>query len=55
MHQDAAFSAIRRALMRLLPDLAETVEGRTKIANMVRDIMKSIDEEGLRFVSAKEN
>ena len=44
--------------MRLLPDLAETaetVEGRTKIANMVRDIMKSLDEEGLRFVSAKEN
>ena len=37
----------------LLPDLAETVEGRTKIANMVRDIMKSLDEDGLRFVSAK--
>ena len=55
MHQNAAFSAIRRALMRLLPDLAETVEGRTKIANMVQDIMKSLDEEGLRFVSAKEN
>ena len=55
MHQDAAFAAIRRALMRLLPDLAETVEGHTKIANMVRDIMKSLDEEGLRFVSAKEN
>ena len=35
MHQDAAFTAIHRALMRLLPDLAETVEGRTKIANMV--------------------
>jgi hypothetical protein len=58
MHQSVAFSAIRRALMRLLPDLAETaetVEGRTKIANMVRDIMKSLDEEGLRFVSAQEN
>ena len=55
MHRDAAFTAIHRALMRLLPDLAETVEGRTKIANMVRDIMKSIDEEGLRFVSAQEN
>ena len=25
MHQSAAFSAIRRALMRLLPDSAETV------------------------------
>ena len=59
MHQSVAFSAIRRALMRLLPDLvsqtAETVEGRTKIANMVRDIMKSLDEEGLGFVSAQEN
>ncbi len=47
MHQSVAFSAIRRALMRLLPDLAETaetVEGRTKIANMVRDIMKSLDK-----------
>jgi hypothetical protein len=55
MHQDATFTAIHRALMRLLPDLAETVEGRTKIANMVRDILKSLDEEGLRFVSAQEN
>ena len=55
MHQDAAFAAIRRALMRLLPDFAETVEGHTKIANMVRHIMKSLDEEGLRFVSAKES
>jgi hypothetical protein len=55
MHQNAAFTAIRRALVRLLPDLAETAEGPQKIANMVRDIMKSIDEEGLRFVSAKES
>ena len=55
MHQDAAFAAIRRALLRLLPDLVETVEGHTKIANMVRDIMKSIDEEGLRFASANES
>ena len=47
MHQSVAFSAIRRALMRLLPDLAERaemVEGRPKIANMVRDIMKSFDK-----------
>jgi|SRR5690348_17284438 hypothetical protein len=51
-HKDAVFTAIHRALMRSLLDLAET-EGRTKIANMVRDIMKSLDEEGLRFVSAK--
>ena len=55
MHQDAAFSAIRRALMCLLPDLAGTIEGRTKIANIVRDILKSLDEEGLVFVSAQEN
>ena len=55
MHQNAAFTAIHRALVRLLRDLGETVEGRTEIANVVRDIMKSIDEEGLRFVSAKEN
>ena len=52
IHKDAVFTAIHRALMRSLLDLAET-EGRTKIANMVRDIMKSLDEEGLRFVSAK--
>ena len=29
MHRDAAFAAIRRALMRMLPDLAETVEAVT--------------------------
>ena len=41
MHQDAAFTAIHRALMRSLPDFAEKVKGRTKIANMVRDCCRS--------------
>ena len=51
MHQIAAFSAIRRALKRLFPDLDETPEGRSKIEHVVREIMKSIEEENLRFVS----
>ena len=51
MHRNAAVSAIRRALERLFPDLAETPEGRSKIEHMVREILKSFDEEGLRFVS----
>ena len=51
MHQNAAFSAIRRALMRLFPDLAETPEGQSKIEHMVWEIMKSFEEESLRFVS----
>jgi hypothetical protein len=51
MHRNAAVSAIRRALKRLFPDLDETPEGRTKIEHMVREILKSIEEEGLRFVS----
>jgi hypothetical protein len=55
VHQDAAFAAFQRGLLRLLLDLAETVEGHTKIANMVRDNMKSIDEEGLSFASANES
>ena len=53
MHQNAAFSAIRRALARLLPDLPDTAESRIKIANMARDIVKSLEEESLGFVSAK--
>jgi hypothetical protein len=55
MHQDAAFSAIRRTLVRLLPDLPETAGGRVEIENMAPDIMKSLDEDGLRFVSANED
>jgi len=54
MHQIAAFTAIRRALMRLFPDLAETAEGASKIEHMVREIMKSFEEEGLRFVNERE-
>ena len=54
MHRNAAVSAIRRALKRLFPDLAETPEGRSKIEHMVWEIMKSFEEEGLRFVSETE-
>jgi len=36
--------------MKLFPDLVDTIEGRAKIERSVWDIMKSIDEEGLRFV-----
>ncbi len=50
MNQMAAITAIRRALIRLFPDLAETVEGRSKIEQSVREIMNSIAEEGLLFV-----
>ncbi len=53
MHQNAAFHAIRGALLRMLPDLAETVEGRVKIERTARNIMKTLGEEGLRFVGAK--
>jgi hypothetical protein len=55
MHAIAARTAIRPVLMKLHPNLVQTVEGRAKIERMVWDIMKSIDQEGLRFVSAKEN
>lgn len=34
----------------LFPELVDTIEGRAKIERSVWDIMKSIDEEGLRFV-----
>jgi hypothetical protein len=55
MHKNAAFSAIRRAIVRRLPELPQTPEGRVKIETLARDIMKSLDDEGLRFVSAKED
>lgn len=55
MHQNAAFSAFRGALVRLLPDLPDALESRVKIANMARDIVKSLEEESLGFVSAKED
>ena len=55
MHAIAARTAIRPILMKLHPNLVQTVEGRAKIERMVWDIMKSIDQEGLRFVSAKDN
>jgi hypothetical protein len=55
MHKNAAFSAIRRALVRRLPHLPQTVEGRVKIELLARDIMKSVDEEGLRFISANKD
>ena len=54
MHQ-SLHSPRSAALLRLLPDLAETAEGPQKIANMVRDIINRLDEEGLRLVSAKES
>ena len=37
---------------RRLPHLPQTVEGRVKIALLARDTWKSVDEEGLRFISA---
>ncbi|MGA7196646.1 hypothetical protein [Roseiarcus sp.] len=47
MHQIAACTAIRPVLIKLNPNLVETVEGRAKI--------DSLDQGGLRFVSAKNN
>ena len=55
MHQIAACTAIRPVLIKLNPNLVEAVEGRAKIEKMVWDIMNSLDEGGLRFVSAKNN
>jgi hypothetical protein len=55
VHQIAACAAIRPVLMQLFPELVDTIEGRAKIERSVWDIMKSIDEEGLRFVDSKEN
>ena len=55
MHAIAARAAIRPVLMKLHPDLVQTVEGRGKIEKIVWDIMKSLDERGLRLVSAQEN
>ncbi len=55
MHRNAAVAAIRKALVRLFTDLAETAEVHSKIENMVREIIKSIEDEGLRFVGAQED
>jgi len=55
MHAIAARAAIRPVLMKLHPNLVQTIEGRVKIERIVWDIMKSLDEGGLRFVSAQEN
>jgi hypothetical protein len=41
--------------MQLLPELVDTIEGRAKIERSVWEIMKSIDEKGLRFVDSKEH
>jgi len=38
----------------LLPELPETAEGLSKLEHIVWEIMKSFEEEGLRFVSSKE-
>ena len=54
MHQIAACTAIRPVLMKLFPDLVDTIEGRAKIERSVWDIVRSIDQEGLRFVDSKE-
>ena len=54
MQQTRAFSAIHRALTRLLPELPETAEGLSKLEHIVWEIMKSFEEEGPRFVSSKE-
>ena len=54
MHQIAAREAIRPVLTRLFPELVDTVEGRAKIERSVWDILKSIDESGLRFVDSLE-
>ena len=55
MHQLAAHSAIRPVLAQLHPNLVETIAGRAKIEKMAWDILKSLDQGGLRFVSTKEN
>jgi hypothetical protein len=55
MHQIAACTAIRPVLMKLFPELVDTIEGRAKIERTVWDIVKSIDEEGLRFVDSQES
>ncbi len=53
MHAIAARTAIRPVLTKLHPNLVQTVEGRAKIERMVWDIMKSIDQEGLRLEARK--
>ncbi len=55
MHAIAARAAIRPVLIKLHPNMVQTVEGREKIERIVWDIMKSLDEGGLRFVNAQEN
>ena len=55
MHQTAVFSAIHRAVVRLLRDLAETPEGRARIEKLVREIMAELSGEGIRYVSANED
>ena len=45
MQQTRAFSAIRGALTRLLPELLETAEGLSKLEHMVWEILMSFEEE----------
>ena len=42
-------------VLRLLPDLAETPEGRARIEKLIREIMAELSEEGIRYVSANED
>ena len=42
MHQDAAFSAIRRALIRLLSDFAEPVPRFLSVRELIRSSLTSI-------------
>ncbi len=55
MHQTAVYAAIWRALTRLLPDLAKTPEGRSKIETMVHEIMKEISDDNIRFVTVRDD
>ena len=54
MPEQSAFDAIKRAVIRKRPDLAETGVGRKEIETTALEIMAAIKEVGLRFERADE-
>jgi hypothetical protein len=53
MHENNAYNAIQRALMRMLPDLGKSPEGRAELEKIVLEIMNEVREAGLRYVNAR--
>jgi len=51
MQELAAFYAIKKAVERCRPELAESIQGRKELERMTTEIIASIREAGLYFVN----